>query len=303
MNNTRIIKYISIFLVFAFFSEQLAVAAPGPASANIQIPPNSTYQNSLKFEYDIPESIAVVDDSYLAEGSDKTIILIQDAHTNVSAQLNIARALSFILDQENISNIFLEAGVGDMSLSALREAPLAKRKEVGLKYLKKGVLQGSEYFDLTSEHVFNLWGVEDSALYNQGLEIYKNVVDQREEFKAYLAKLKSVCEFLKSKLYNPMLFEYDAINSDYVKDQISITNYLSKLFNLIERYHLEIQPYPNISKLTQLQKNESQINFEQVDLDFSDLVNNLSEEQRVDMGLIDSSFSLNALDKDASGNS
>ncbi|MFT7636318.1 MAG: isopentenyldiphosphate isomerase, partial [Candidatus Omnitrophota bacterium] len=41
----------------------------------------------------------------------------------------------------------------------------------------------------------------------------------------------------------------------------------------------------------------------QVDLDFSDLVNNLSEEQRVDMGLIDSSFSLNALDKDASGNS
>ncbi len=303
MNNKRIIKYVSIFLVFAFFSEQLALAAPGQVLGEAGISSSTVSQNNVGLKFGIPESIAVVDDSYLAEGSDKTIILIQDAHTNTSAQLNIARVLDIILSKQSITNIFLEAGEGDMSLSDLRSAPLAKRKQVGLKYLKKGILQGSEYFDLTTEHNFKLWGVEDSELYDQGIQIYKNVVDQREEFKTYLAKLKSVSEFLKSKIYNPMLFEYDAIKSDYDKENLSITTYLNKLFNLTQSYNLTISTYPNINKLTRLQKNESQINFEQVNIDFANLLDTLSEEQRIEMGLTDSHMDLNVMNRGISSDS
>ena len=55
-------------------------------------------------------------------GSHLWVILVQDAHTNESAQIHTAKALKWIFEEEKgFKHIFLEAGEGDESLTALRD--------------------------------------------------------------------------------------------------------------------------------------------------------------------------------------
>src|SRR3989338_5336225 len=59
--------------------------------------------------FGIPGSVATVEDAW--QGSEKLVILIQDAHTNPSAQINESKLLDHLLKKTGASGtIFLEAG-------------------------------------------------------------------------------------------------------------------------------------------------------------------------------------------------
>ena len=163
----QLLNTVSAFLVFAFVFQELAIA--NPDLLKITLPGGAEAENykawARKLLPPIPESIATIEDAYQVSGSDKTIILIQDAHTNNSGQLNVAKTLDLIFKKEPIKYIFLEAGSGNESLSFLRKyASQEKRKQVAKSFLINGKLQGTEYLDLTSNHNFVLWGVEDLSL-------------------------------------------------------------------------------------------------------------------------------------------
>src|SRR3989338_8928812 len=178
------LKWVSSLLVLTFFLQDVSYAAIDLKPAQFEF-----FQKPL-VNFQIPASVALVEDSYLAssveriadrkekeaEGGihyplsakryplkygNKTIFLIQDAHTNESGQRNAAKALEIILklrgsnktrhselrrseeshlgdeilrrfapqDDGGIKYVFLEAGTGDDSLSSIRaRASLEKRK-------------------------------------------------------------------------------------------------------------------------------------------------------------------------------
>ena len=157
------LKLAAIFVVLTFSLEQLVYAAP-----EVMRPLDlSFFREKTPIKLRLPESVAVVEDHFLPSKSDsdmaneeKTLILIQDTHTNASAQWNIKKTLDAVLqDHDNIKLIFLEAGFGDESLHALKPlASMKDRERIGLSFLKKGKLQGSELFSLTEEHDVKLWG-------------------------------------------------------------------------------------------------------------------------------------------------
>jgi len=178
-------------LVVTFVMQEMAFAAPDLAGL-------PAFGGKPEIRFKLAPSVAEIEDSYKAPSGSgqKTVILIQDAHTNESGQLNIARALDTILRAENIQHVYLEAGTGDASLSDLRDkAPLAHRKAVSLSYLRKGLLQGSEYLDVTSDLDFNLWGVEDPVLYEKALVSYRALVERRETVSVFLTKMENTLPF------------------------------------------------------------------------------------------------------------
>ena len=139
---SRPLRTIALCLVYVFLLEQVAHAAPGVIK-----PLSLSLFQRAPISFKFPESIALIEDSYKAPKSEKTIILIQDAHTNNSGQINTSKALDQILQKESgIKYIFLEAGQGNESLSSIRQlVPLTDRKRIGMSFLRKGKLQGSEY--------------------------------------------------------------------------------------------------------------------------------------------------------------
>ncbi len=302
-NCLKPIKCIAWFLILSFSLQQISQAAYGISPTSI----STTRQlASNLFDLNIPESMGEVVDSYDASevrgasyevrednslklGKDytgilphtvhrtphtnKTIILIEDAHANYSGQMNIAKILKHIYEQQPMDYVFLEAGSGDMSLAHFRDkAKLEHRQALGQNYLHKSLMQGAEYFDLTSTHEFMLWGAENEQLYNQSLEIYREVVIRREATQIYLNKVWRSLEFLQNKLYSPSLLKLKEISDKYEKNQISFIAYANTLQAMHHRYNLDIVIPTSLSHITKLSRLEASIDFELVNQGYQQLL-------------------------------
>ncbi|MFT5207131.1 MAG: hypothetical protein ACI9CF_000880 [Candidatus Omnitrophota bacterium] len=269
LNNKKLIlKFLSTCIVLCLLIEQVVYAAPNPVILP-QIGIQLTSQKALGFK--IPSHIATIEDHYLAPESNKKILLIQDAHTNMAAQLNIAKTLDLIIAKKSIRHIFLEAGNGDLSLSSLREVASEKnRQEVGLKYMRQGILQGSEYLDLTSEYDIKLWGVEDRSLYDKGLRAYADVVESRDETQVYLSRVESTLNTLESAIYNPYLLALGRMKKAYASSELSFMEYAKHLNILAKRQNIATNQFKHLQRVIQLQKDESNIDFEKANQEFED---------------------------------
>ncbi|MBI3251794.1 MAG: hypothetical protein HYZ52_00545, partial [Candidatus Omnitrophica bacterium] len=138
-----ILKKVSLILVFSFFFEQLSFANPDlkPLSFDFTNKDQKLWAKSVLPS--IPDSVATIEDAWVAPHviarrpqadeailtakiaspsarNDKLFILIQDAHTNNSGQLNTAKLLDLLFHnpQSTIHHphfVFLEAGSGNES--------------------------------------------------------------------------------------------------------------------------------------------------------------------------------------------
>ena len=215
--------------------------------------------------------------------NDKLIYLIQDAHTNESAQKSIARILDTLIEKEKIKYVFLEAGTGDDSLSSLRPLATAeKRKSVADRYLKKAWIQGPDYLDLTSEKPFQLWGVEDKALYFRGIALYHKLVKGREHANAALDKYERTLRTLKPKLFNPNLLDFDLKRTSYLKDKISITDYFEVLSLAATKEGISLFGYPALLALKEVRDKESRIDFKKSNEELQKIFLTLNPDERAE---------------------
>jgi len=279
------LKVIAWTLVLSFALEQVVHAAPGvikPITLDI-------FQKPL-VSFKLPDTIALIEDSYLARGirgltpqgsvpktAPKTIILIQDAHTNESGQINVSKTLDLILQKEkDIKYIFLEAGQGNESISFLRRlVPLDERKRVGMFFLRKGKLQGSEYLDLTKDHNITLWGVEEMDLYTKAWNSYKTIAKERDTFQTYLQRIEITIKTLKPKLYNPSLLSFDEKHESFLKEEVSLTDYLSILMD-----HKNTGKYKHLQRLKKLKNLEANIDFEKANEEQMEAIESLPQDQK-----------------------
>ncbi len=250
---------------------------------------------------EIPESVATIEDAYqVPQGSDprhqsvggqasgtKTVILIQDAHTNTSCQLNESKLFAILFSHApskqagGTPTVFTEAAQGNVNLTFLRDkASLFKRKQIANEYLQKGLLHGIEYLDLTSDHNFKIEGVEDPALYFKSLQVYKDSVKKRDSFDRYLTEIESTISVLKSKLLNPFLLSF--LNTkDKQKDNLS--DYIQTLINQAQILNLDLSKYPTIQHLQSLKALESKIDFKLASAEQQKATQSLSVEDQKEL--------------------
>jgi malate synthase len=135
---------------------------------------------------------------------------------------------------------------------------MSDRKKIAGRYLRQGLLHGEEYLDLTSDHAFTVWGVENPALYLQTLENYKAVAKERTKFAAYLDRVEQTVQTLKPRLFNPALLAFDKEHALYQKGERSLTKYLDFLSR--QALYLEIdlkKQYPALANLKKIQALEA----------------------------------------------
>lgn len=271
------VRIISTFLALLFTLEQVAFAASEVMPKQLDIFEKPTIDLKL------PESIATVEDSWKAPDSSKLVYLIQDAHTNESGQINLAKTLDILLEREksDLQYIFVEAGLGDNSLTFLRDkASLSKRKQVATEYLKKGILHGEEYLDLTSDHNFVIWGVEDFSLYQKAVDAYRAVVKDREKFQNYISRIQSTINTLKPRIFNPSLLSFDEKHSKYLKEEVSLTDYFQILSQEADKQNISLLNFPHLKALNNLKDKESKIDFKLANEEQQKAIQSLSPEDQ-----------------------
>ncbi len=292
-----ILKTISLILVGSFLLQDLSFGAENLSNLFFQLP-----------KIDIPKSVGMVQESRKASPRTpnsklRTIILVEDAHVNVSAQLNIAKILEAIIPkveggrskvEGKSTYVFLEAGTGNDSLSYLRQYGTANQREiVAKKYLNKGYVQGADYLDLTSDLNFVLWGVEDKKLYNEGLKIYAELIAQREKLNAYLARVQKTIDILKPKIFNPSLQILDQKKKDYDAQKISLTEYFEYLVSQAGEIGVGARRavplpawdglFPNLKVLKDLKAKEAAIDFKKASEEQVAAIGSLSMEDQKEL--------------------
>ncbi len=190
----------------------------------------------------------------------KKIYIIQDAHLNLSAQKNIAKTIDELITQEKIKIVFLEAGTGDDSLSYLRPKAIGDRrkaKQIADSFLQKGTIQGPDYLDLISDKPFKLWGVEDKALYFEGLGLYRDLKLERDFVEAYLERVERTASFLKAKIFNERLLRFDTNKTQFDSGQMLSADYFSYLVREAKSLGIsfgDLSQIQVLSRLTHLEK-------------------------------------------------
>ncbi len=292
LKRTGFLKVISLLLLGALFFENLSYANPDLKPIRWSIAQDTSMQWARAALKGLPRSVAVLEDAWKAQprGSGpsltKLIYLIQDAHTNESGQLNLAKTLNYLLSSESRDGgsekyVFVEAAQGDNSLSFLRNlSSKDKRQEIASSYLKKGLVHGAEYLDLTSEKNFTIWGVEDMESYKMSLEAYRAVVKDRQKFREYLSKIESTIIVLKPKIYNSLLLSFDEKYQKYRKEQISLTDYFDCLVLESQKADVALSSFPHLKMLQILKHKESKIDFRKANEEQEKALQRLSTEDK-----------------------
>ncbi len=260
-----ILRSIALALVISFGASEVAHAAPG--AVNLFSEPLASNPSLLK----VSPGFAKVHDVYTGH-TGKLLIHIQDAHANLSAQDNLAKALDELIARYKIKTVFVEGGTKDDSLTFLRPLASAEnRQRVAKKYLMKNELSGAEYLNLASDRDFSLWGVEHKALYDKNLATYAKVAKNREAVLAYIAEISARVESLKRRLFSADMLTFDEAVKKFESKEMPYTEFESMLTSRARTAGVPMELFENFNALGGIKQLEDKIDFEKASAEQEEL--------------------------------
>lgn len=208
----------------------------------------------------------------------KTIIYIQDAHCNYEAQKNIARILEYLVKEKGIKMVFVEGGSDDSSLTYLRGYGSKETlKSIAEKKLKEGKISGEEYLNLTSDLKFDIYGIEDSSLYNEQRESFIKIDGYKAELLKFADSLQGALEQLKQKVYSSELQDLEAKRKAFENGDITLVSYIDYLNSLCLKYNIVTSYYSAFSSLADAISREKNIDYNSIGKEANSVLNRLVE--------------------------
>lgn len=225
----------------------------------------------------VPLDFAVLKE--MKKGSqDKLIIHIQDAHTNLSGQENLAAALDALMSSRKVELVLSEGGTGDCSLTTLKEqASPQVWKRVAKKHLVQGNISGEEYLNLTSDHSMKIIGIEDMTLYFKTIQSYAKLAEKRETVLNYLKDVRSKVEKIKKRIYPQDLLDHEKEAVEQIRNEYEKNNgdRLKNLMHFLAAENIDFSSAPNASDLKSMLEKEKQIDFDAANLQQASLLEKL----------------------------
>jgi hypothetical protein len=208
----------------------------------------------------------------------RTIIHIQDAHSNMSAQKNIAHIINELIphikptlpghaapevfragrekkneDSLNIPFVGIEGAMGSYDLKTLRDFPLADVKErVATDYVRDGKFIGAELASVISPNDFTLFGLEDETLFARDFALFYNVQHEKEKIVTLFSSIAESLEALKEVIYSDALTLFDTEEKEYHEGSLDLFSFLDILAARSESAPIDLLQFPNLSQMREL---------------------------------------------------
>ncbi|MDP2929304.1 MAG: hypothetical protein Q8O01_04490 [Candidatus Omnitrophota bacterium] len=206
------------------------------------------------------------------------VIHIQDAHCNYAAQRRISEILEYLNKEYGIDTINLEGGTKDYDLSIFTGIyDKTIREKTADRFVREGLVNGAEYFAINNPEKITLWGVEDTKLYLDNLNVYRDSLKYKDEVDKHLNALTHILTNLKVKIYSPELLELDTKYSQYKAGTLEFKDYLAYLIQAAKNRAIDIKAFTNIYLLSQALKGEGDIDFKKANNQRDDLINRLQK--------------------------
>ncbi|MDP8219470.1 MAG: hypothetical protein P9M03_12185 [Candidatus Theseobacter exili] len=208
---------------------------------------------------------------------DKTLILIRDAHTHYEAQSNYARVLDLLVQNTPVSLIGIEGAQGELSTARFTSIPdITVRKRILEHLMKKGYLNGAEYYASFSKQPLHLYGVEKPALYLKNLEAFQKAQQVREEETQALSTVKKYFKQIQNNLLTEEMNTFLSVYDDYRSLRIKLTRYAPVLYQSAKKAGVQENVYPNFAIFLEALKIQKNINMQELEKEHQALTDQLS---------------------------
>ena len=288
---TLIRKVITLVIAVVFFTSYVLTDAFSVVEFAEEIPFEMPEDTTFKGQYARldPETFAIP--AHLGEvkhsnkgTTERIIVHIQDAHCNYFAQNKIADIIDYLNKEYGIDIINLEGGSGEYDLSVFTSITGDEiRREVADYFVKKGEVNGAEYYAINNADKVTLWGIEDKDLYLENLKVYRDSLTYKEEVDKFLKELNHIFNNLKRHMFTPKLLDLVMKYNAYKAGNLSFREYLDFLIAKGKEEAIQIRKLPNLYLISQAMDEEDKIDFKKANRErgvlIDELKNRLSKEE------------------------
>jgi serine/threonine protein phosphatase PrpC/phosphotransferase system HPr-like phosphotransfer protein len=273
-----ICRSIALLLTACLLIQDAALALPDGGAVPASGKPLSPYA--------IPPSVAwtgPLQSSARTSGSgdDLAVVLIEDAHTNPSGQMNLASALEAVVRRHHMSVVFTEGSDRDVSLSEFRRLGTSEqRARLAAPFVRRGELKGSEFLQITGEGDFAIMGVEDRALYERSVDLYARAAASRAKLKTTLDRAEVSMRAVAERLLNPRLSTFIALRDAHESEKVSSADYFSRLTVLADEAGVAPASMSQLARLDRVRRMERAVDYEKAGLEWAAAVRSLPEGER-----------------------
>ncbi len=255
------------------------------ANPSVNVLQQVANQQSKILDISIPEKFGVIEDVHVGDQAKPTLVFIQDAHTNPSAQKNISSILNHLLDQHKINHVGVEAADTPIDPINLNFLPLPEiNKQVLQQLVDKGELSGTEWFAYQTQGQTNVVGVDDRKLYQKNIKAYRDISKKAALYLPLLEPVKARIKELKKTYYDVKLRELEkqkeaAFNtSDQTIAYINTVSKLTKRMLSMDLSKSDAQArFPHLVRILKLQDSGKNVNMKKLKAEVEALKVVLSE--------------------------
>lgn len=211
--------------------------------------------------------------SYNDLNSNTVVVNIQDLHCDYGVQKNIAALIKELDKKNNIQNIYVEGGTGNIDISFFANLDKDYKNKVLDNLLKTGSLTGAEYFSIINGRESFLKGVENEALHKENILRLAKILNDRSVNLKYLSNINKEIDFLKAKYLSSENKEFNEIITKYENGEIKQEKYFHYLASYLQKNRIDIKKYANLSIYLGLSQNGKNLDFNKVTLELEKIVN------------------------------
>ena len=247
-------KILSLFLG-AFLSTQNAFASYALAE-----------KQGVSLSINIPASLGSIRlASQVPSHQGLTVLHFQDIHQNKEAQLNMGKALKFLMDQKKVDLVALEGISGPLNLKPHQTFFDRKAIKVVADYLlRENRISGPVYQGfLQTKNAPPFVGIEDPDLYAQNVSALKEALPQKDEKLKNLHQQELSLNQRFEKEANSLLNRFDRLVMDFEYKEVSpieFSEFLSQFSeNKILKQFLDLARLEENLHLSQIEKERNQL--------------------------------------------
>jgi len=287
----RVIAFITLwFFLFTNIFGEFLIEKAWAARTPLELPrvgSNKSWQTGFSYKeisvdtFTLPKGLGVIRERWRPEKREESekkriVIHIQDAHANYFAQKKIKDIIKHLRESYGIKIANLEGGKGEYNFAPFEKIEKnLTREKVSDYFLKEGMISGAEYFAINNPEKIELWGIEDTPLYLENLNIYKDTLKNEHEITNYLKSIESILTQLKKRIYQKELIEFDDQFNLYKSEKLDLKDYLFYLLKKARLKAIDAKRFPNIYLLSQSLNMEEKIDFEKATSQRNKLIDRL----------------------------
>ncbi len=129
-----------------------------------------------------------------------SVWLIEDIHSSLGGQIQIAQIVQTILENEPKSLIGIEGASGEPEISFLKSFPDTEiRKNAAFELLRESKISAAEYAAITTEAEVEIRGVEDPRLYSHNWKVYARLKREGVQLNPQIQKFSKMVSAMENE--------------------------------------------------------------------------------------------------------